>query len=225
MRILLVEDDARLSASLAGALREAGFAVDIAADGITAEHLGAHEPYDAAVLDLGLPKRSGIEVLSNWRSGKRTLPVLILTARDAWSDKVEGFRAGADDFPTKPFKLEEVLLRLRALIRRASGHANPVLRAGALEFDTQHGTFLLDGMPLKLTAFEWRVLSYLMHQSGRTVSRTELSQHAYEDHVDRDHNSIEVIIGRIRKKIGREVIATERGVGYRLAAERDDVVA
>jgi two-component system OmpR family response regulator len=173
------------------------------------------------VLDIGLPKMNGIEVLSHWRKGAGAMPVLILTARDAWADKVEGFRAGADDYLTKPFRVEEVLLRMRALIRRASGHAHPVLRAGALELDTQLGQFSYEGLPLKLTAFEWRVLAYLIHHAGRIVSRTELSEHVYEDHVDRDYNSIEVIIGRLRKKIGRDRILTERGQGYRLAVEPD----
>ncbi len=218
MRILVVEDDARLAAAVAAALREAGYAVDTATDGDEAAAVGASEPYDAAVLDLGLPARDGICVLTGWRAHKRTMPVLILTARDAWADKVEGFRAGADDYLTKPFRVEEVVLRLRALLRRAAGHADPVIRCGGLALDSQVGAFTLDGLPLRLTAFEWRILAYLIHHAGRAVSRSELSEHAYEDHVDRDYNSIEVIIGRLRRKIGRERIATERGLGYRLTA-------
>lgn len=218
MRILVVEDDARLAGTLSSAIREAGFAVDVAADGERADDLGTTEPYDAVVLDLGLPRKDGIALLTDWRRTGRTMPVLILTARDAWSDKVEGFRAGADDYLTKPFRVEEVILRLRALMRRAAGHADPVLRCGRLSLDTQIGVMSLDRLPLRLTAFEWRVLAYLMHHAERVVSRTELSEHAYEDHVERDYNSLEVIIGRLRRKIGRDCIVTERGLGYRLTA-------
>lgn len=218
MRVLIAEDDRRLGEMLAATVRAAGFAVDLAHNGEQADELGASEPYDAVVLDLGLPRRDGISLLTEWRRAGLTMPILILTARDAWSDKVEGFRAGADDYLTKPFRPEEVVLRIRALVRRAAGHADPVLRCGRLALDTQTGVVSLDGLPLRLTAFEWRLLAYLMHHRERVVGRTELSEHAYEDHVDRDHNSLEVIIGRLRRKIGRDLIVTERGLGYRLTA-------
>ncbi|MGE0716079.1 MAG: response regulator [Alphaproteobacteria bacterium] len=225
MRILVAEDDDPLAAALTDALRRAGYAVDRSADGEDAAAMGEGEPYDAVVLDLGLPKRDGIAVLTGWRRAGRTMPVLILTARDAWADKVEGFRAGADDYLTKPFRLEEVVLRIRALVRRAAGHGGAILQVGPLALDTQLGVFTLDGAPLALTAFEWRILAYLAHHAGRVVSRTELSQHVYEDHVDRDHNSLEVVIGRLRRKIGRDRIATVRGMGYRLTEGGDDDIA
>ncbi|BBK44517.1 DNA-binding response regulator [Allostella vacuolata] len=221
MRVLLAEDDARLATALADTLRQAGYAVDHAADGEEAAAIGETEPYDAAVLDLGLPRRDGIAVLTGWRRAGRTMPVLILTARDAWADKVEGFRAGADDYLTKPFRLEEVVLRLRALIRRANGHADTVVRSGPLALDTLLGVFTLEGVALSLTAFEWRILAYLMHRKERTVSRAELSEHVYEDHVERDYNSLEVMIGRLRRKVGRDRIVTVRGQGYRLTAEAE----
>jgi two-component system OmpR family response regulator len=219
LRVLLVEDDLRLATALAGTLRQAGYAVDHAADGDDAAAAGESEPYDAAVLDLGLPGRDGIAVLAGWRRAGRTMPVLILTARDAWADKVEGFKAGADDFLTKPFRAEEVVLRLRALVRRANGHADTVLRSGALAFDTLLGVFTMDGAALSLTAFEWRILAYLIHRKEQVVSRSELSEHVYEDHVERDYNSLEVMIGRLRRKVGRDRIQTVRGQGYRLTAE------
>ncbi|MCC7272358.1 MAG: response regulator transcription factor [Alphaproteobacteria bacterium] len=221
MRVLLLEDDLRLATALADTLRRAGFAVDHAADGEDGAAMGESEPYDAAVLDLGLPGRDGIAVLTGWRRAGRAMPVLILTARDAWADKVEGFRAGADDYLTKPFRLEEVVLRLRALVRRAAGHGGSVVRCGAIALDTQLGVFTLDGAPLILTAFEWRILAYLVHHAGRVVSRTELSEHVYEDHVERDHNSLEVMVGRLRRKVGRARIETVRGQGYRLSAGGD----
>jgi two-component system OmpR family response regulator len=220
LRILLVEDEKRLADVLGVSLREAGFAVDLAHEGEDAQALGDSVPYDAVVLDLGLPKRDGIEVLSAWRKAGRNMPVLILTARDAWADKVQGFRAGADDYLTKPFRTEEVIVRLRALIRRAAGFADSVIACGDLALDTQLGAFTLSGMPLKLTAFEWRILVYLIHRAESVVSRSELVEHAYEDHVDRDYNSIEVIVGRLRKKIGRDRILTIRGMGYRLTASQ-----
>ncbi|RUT29364.1 response regulator transcription factor [Arsenicitalea aurantiaca] len=218
MRALVVEDEARIAGDLAAALREAGFAVDIAVDGREAEYLGATESYDAVVLDLGLPGLDGIAVLEAWRGAGRTMPVLILTARDAWSEKVRGFRAGADDYVIKPFRLEEVVIRMKSLVRRAAGHASTIISCGPLSLDTQLGVFTLDGVALKLTAFEWRVLSYLVHHAERPVTRTELSEHLYERDTDRDFNSLEVIIGRLRRKIGRGLIETVRGQGYRLSA-------
>ncbi len=218
MRALVVEDELRIAEQVANALREAGFAVDIAHDGEKAEFLGATETYDVVVLDLGLPSRDGIAVLESWRRERRTMPVLILTARDDWSEKVRGFRAGADDYVVKPFRMEEVVVRVRSLVRRAAGHATSILECGGLSLDTQLGIFTLDGLTLKLTAFEARILSYLIHHAERSVTRTELSEHLYEHDADRDFNSIEVMIGRLRRKIGRGMIETIRGQGYRLTA-------
>ena len=218
MRILLVEDDATLAGGLARALRAENFAVDIAGDGVDGGHLGSTERYDAAVLDLGLPGKDGVTVLREWRAEGRDLPVLILTARDGWSEKVAGFKAGADDYLTKPFRVEEVIMRLRALVRRAAGHAGATVACGRLVFDAQLGTFELDGLPLKLTAFEWRVLSVLMLRREVVVDRAELIERVYEGDADVDSNSIEVIIGRLRKKIGPEMIETVRGRGYRVTA-------
>ena len=216
MRVLVVEDDEALARELAQALRLESFAVDVAANGEDAVHLGETEIYDVAILDLGLPKIDGISVLRAWRSAARTLPVLILTARDGWSEKVTGFKAGADDYLTKPFRMEEVVMRLRALVRRASGHAATRIACGRLCFDAQLGSFELDGLPLRLTAFEWRVLSALALRKEAVVERTQLLERVYEYDADVDSNSLEVIIGRLRRKIGPEMIETIRGRGYRL---------
>jgi DNA-binding response OmpR family regulator len=218
MRILLVEDDADLARRIAASLRAESFVVDVATNGEDAEHAGVTEIFDVAVLDLGLPKKDGISVLTSWRSAGRSLPVLILTARDGWPDKVAGFKAGADDFLTKPFKVEELVLRLRALVRRATGHAASRVACGPLVFDAQLGTFELEGLPLKLTALEWRVLSCLILRKDIIVDRRELIERVYEGDAEVDSNSIEVIIGRLRRKIGAERIETERGRGYRLTA-------
>ncbi len=218
MRVLLVEDDATLAAGIARALRAENFAVDIATNGEDGGHLGSTERYDAAVLDLGLPLRDGLSVLRDWRADGRDLPVLILTARDGWSEKVAGFKAGADDYLVKPFRVEEVIMRLRALVRRAAGHAAALVACGPLVFDAQLGTFELDGLPLKLTAFEWRVLSALMLRREVVVERADLIERVYEGDADVDSNSIEVIIGRLRRKIGATMIETVRGRGYRLTA-------
>lgn len=218
MRVLLVEDDTALSEAIARALRAESFAVDVADNGEDGGHLGATEAYDVAVLDLGLPRRDGLSVLSEWRSGGRTFPVLILTARDAWSDKVLGFKAGADDYLVKPFRVEELVMRLRALVRRAAGHAASVIHCGPLSFEAQTGQFQLDAMPLKLTAFEWRVLSCLMLRKEAVVERLDLLERVYEGDADVDSNSLEVIIGRLRRKIGASLIETVRGLGYRLTA-------
>ncbi|KQS02332.1 two-component system response regulator [Sphingomonas sp. Leaf357] len=218
MRVLLVEDDTTLADGIARALRAENFAVDVAANGEDGGHLGATELYDVAILDLGLPKRDGLSVLRDWRAAGRDLPVLILTARDGWSEKVEGFKAGADDYLTKPFRIEEVVMRLRALVRRAAGHASARVTCGPLAFDAQLGTFELDGLPLKLTAFEWRVLSQLMLRREVVIERADLIERVYEGDADVDSNSVEVIIGRLRRKIGAEMIETVRGRGYRLTA-------
>jgi len=219
MRILLVEDDADLAAGILRALRAENFAVDHAANGEDGAHLGDTGQYDAAVLDLGLPVKSGISVLNEWRAAGRSLPVLILTARDGWSDKVEGFRAGADDYLTKPFRVEELVMRLRALARRAAGHAAPRVTCGPLSYDAQTGQFELDGLPLRLTALEWRVLSALILRKESVIERLDLLDRVYENDADPDSNSLEVIVARLRRKIGRDLIETVRGRGYRLTAD------
>jgi len=216
MRILVVEDDPDLRRQLSEALVQAGYAVDTAPDGEEGHYLGETEPYDAVVLDLGLPKMDGVRVLEKWRSAGRDMPVLILTARDRWSEKVAGFDAGADDYVTKPFVTEELLARLRALLRRAAGHASAALECGDLRVDTRAARASVNGEPIRLTSHEYRVLSYLMHHQGRVVPRTELVEHIYDQDFDRDSNTIEVFVGRLRRKIGSNRILTERGLGYRL---------
>jgi two-component system OmpR family response regulator len=216
MRVLVVEDDPDLGRQLSDALTQAGYAVDLAPDGEEGHFLGDTEPYDAAVLDLGLPKLDGVRVLEKWRNAGKDMPVLILTARDRWSEKVAGFDAGADDYLTKPFYTEELLARLRALMRRAAGHASAALECGDLRVDTRAARASVNGEPIKLTAHEYRVLSYLMHHQGRVVPRTELVEHIYDQDFDRDSNTIEVFVGRLRRKIGSNRILTERGLGYRL---------
>jgi two-component system, OmpR family, response regulator len=216
MKILLVEDDRLLAQEIARALRDENFAVDIAANGEDGQHLGETESYDAAVLDLGLPKVPGVEVLRGWRKHERLFPVLILTARDGWTDKVDGFKAGADDYLTKPFRIEELVMRLRALVRRAAGHAAPRITCGPVVFEAQTGRFELDGLPLKLTALEWRVLECLIMRKGSVVERSLLADKVYEGDVGTDSNSIEVIVARLRRKIGKTLIETERGRGYKL---------
>ena len=218
MRILLVEDDRALAESIATVLRREHFAVDIAANGEDGQHLGDTEPYDAAVLDLGLPVVDGITVLKEWRRLGRKLPVLILTARDGWSDKVEGFKAGADDYLTKPFRMEEVVLRLRALIRRSEGHAEARIACGPLIFDAQLGTFEFNGLPLRLTGLEWRVLACLILRKEIVVDRGHLLDRVYDGDAEVDSNSLEVIVARLRRKVGHALIETVRGRGYRLTA-------
>ena len=218
MRVLLVEDDTDLSKRIAASLRAESFVVDIARNGEDAEHAGLTELYDVAVLDLGLPKIDGVSVLKSWRAAERNLPVLILTARDGWPDKVESFKAGADDFLTKPFKVEELVLRLRALVRRSNGHAAPKISCGPLTFDAQLGTFEHHGLPLKLTALEWRVLSCLILRKEIVVDRRELIERVYEGDAEVDSNSVEVIVARLRRKVGAEHIETVRGRGYMLTA-------
>ncbi|MEQ8603113.1 MAG: response regulator transcription factor [Marivibrio sp.] len=220
MRLLLVEDDAALADRLATTLTQAGYAVDRAADGVDAAHLGETEPYQLIVLDLGLPGLDGLSVLKQWRAGGLETPVLVLTARSAWTDKVEGIDAGADDYLAKPFQPEELLARLRALARRAHGQANPVLERGRLRLDPRAASVTLDGAPVTLTAQEYRLLHHLMLNPERTVSRTELTEQLYAQDFDRDSNTIEVFVARLRRKLGSEVIETARGLGYRLGATR-----
>lgn len=216
MRILVVEDDQDLNRQLCEALEEQGYVIDRAFDGEEGHFLGDTEPYDAIVLDIGLPEMDGITVLEKWRADGRNMPVLILTARDRWSDKVAGIDAGADDYVTKPFHVEEVLARIRALIRRASGHASSEIVCGPLRLDTKSSKASVDGSVLKLTSHEFRLLSYLMHHMGEVVSRTELVEHMYDQDFDRDSNTIEVFVGRLRRKLGVDLIETVRGLGYRM---------
>ena len=217
MRVLLVEDDPTLNRQLDMTLQAAGYAVDVSTNGRDAWALGDAEDFDAVVLDLGLPQMDGLTVLKRWRAAGRSMPVLILTARDHWHEKVAGIDAGADDYQTKPFHTEELLARLRGLIRRASGHASPVLVCGPVELDTRSGRVTLNGQLLPLTSHEFKVLAYLMHHAGAVVSRTELTEHIYAQDFERDSNTIEVFVGRLRKKLPPDLIETVRGLGYRLA--------
>jgi two-component system OmpR family response regulator len=216
MRVLLVEDEAALATPLKQTLTEAGYAVDWVDNGRDAWALGGTQAFDAVVLDLGLPVMDGLSVLKRWRSEGMAAPVLILTARDQWHDKVAGIDAGADDYLTKPFHTEELLARVRALIRRAQGLASPTLVCGPLALDTRSGRVTLGGHPVALTSHEYKVLAYLMHRPGAVVSRTELTEHIYAQDFDRDSNTIEVFVGRLRKKLPAELIETVRGLGYRL---------
>jgi two-component system OmpR family response regulator len=216
MRILVVEDDTNLNRQLKEALEEAGYAVDTAFDGEEGHFLGDTEPYDTIVLDIGLPRMDGLSVLEEWRRAGRTTPVLLLTARDRWSDKVQGIDAGADDYVAKPFHMEEVLARIRALVRRAAGHASNEIVAGAVRLDTRAGKVTVNGQAVKLTSHELRLLSYLMHHKGKVISRTELTEHLYDQDFDRDSNTIEVFVGRLRKKLPEDCIQTVRGMGYQI---------
>ncbi|QUS57256.1 response regulator transcription factor [Pseudovibrio brasiliensis] len=219
MRMLIVEDDRDLNRQLCEALEDAGYVVDKAYDGEEGHFLGDTEPYDAVILDLGLPQMDGLSVLERWRRDGHSMPVLILTARDRWSDKVAGIDAGADDYVAKPFHMEEVLARVRALVRRAAGLASNEISIGDIVLDTKAGKVTKNGMSVKLTSHEFRLLSYLMHHKGRVISRTELVEHLYDQDFDRDSNTIEVFVGRLRKKFGSSLIETVRGLGYRLQEE------
>jgi two-component system, OmpR family, response regulator len=222
MRILVVEDDQDLNRQLVQALTDAGYVVDKALDGEEGHYLGDTNPYDAAILDLGLPVLDGVSVLEKWRRAGRKLPVLILTARDRWSDKVAGFDAGADDYVTKPFNMEEVLARIRALVRRTAGHASSELTCGPVTLDTKGTRVLVNGMAVKLTSQEYRLLEYLMMHGGKVVSRGELVEHLYDQDFDRDSNTIEVFVGRLRKKLGVDVLHTIRGMGYTMTETGHD---
>jgi two-component system OmpR family response regulator len=222
VRALIVEDDRDLNRQLVSALTDAGYAVDAAFDGDEGFFLGDTEPYDVVILDTGLPKMDGIRVLEQWRRADRNMPVIILTARDRWSDKVAGMDAGADDYVAKPFHMQELLARVRAQVRRASGHAKSDIECGPLRLDTKTARVTLNGQPIKLTSHEYRLLAYLLHHNERVVSRTELVEHLYEQDFDRDSNTIEVFIGRLRKKIPSHMIKTIRGLGYRLSQSADE---
>jgi two-component system OmpR family response regulator len=214
MRILLVEDDVRLAKQVATTLERAGYTVDQTGDGEDGWYMGDSEPYDAAILDLGLPVLDGLSILRRWRSAGRSMPVLILTARSSWREKVTGLREGADDYLAKPFEIEELLARLEALIRRASGHASPIISLAGLNLDPASQRVCLNDTTLDLTPLEYRALAYLMMHPGKVITKTELTEHIYGQDDDRDSNVIEVLINRLRKKIGADLIRTRRGQGY-----------
>src|SRR6201996_6393294 len=216
MRILLVEDDKGLQRLLKKALTDSGYVVDAASDGEEGHFLGDTEPYDAVILDLGLPKMDGVRVLEKWRKDGKTMPVLILTARDRWSDKVAGFDAGADDYLAKPFHTEELLARVRALLRRAAGLASSEIEVGPLKIDTRASRVIVDGNAVKLTTLAYLLLASVAHSKGTVVTRTELVEHLYDQDFDRDSNTIEVFVGRLRKKLDNDIIQTVRGLGYLL---------
>ena len=218
VRVLVVEDEPRLSREIAGALGAAGYVVDCASDGARADLLAHTERYDAVLLDLGLPRLDGLSLLRAWRERGLTMPVLVLTARSSWHEKVEGIDSGADDYVGKPFQMEEVLARLRAVLRRAQGHARPLLSAGSVRMDPRTASVTVGDRPVKLTGHEYRVLSYLIHHAGRVVSQAELAEHIYALDADRDSNTVEVFIARLRRKLGAASITTVRGLGYRLEA-------
>jgi two-component system OmpR family response regulator len=220
MKVLVVEDEPRIAADISAALKGSGMVVDLATDGEDAWFKGDTESYDAAILDLGLPKLDGLTVLKRWRTGGRRFPVLVLTARGVWTERVEGINAGADDYLPKPFEMEELLARLRALLRRSAGQAAPVLNAGALSLDTRQMRISLNGVPIALSPLEYRLLSYLLHHAGRVVAPTELAEHLYDSGNDRDPNAIEVIVARLRRKIGSDAIETRRGFGYLVPDDR-----
>ena len=218
MRVLVAEDEIALCDQIKRVLALEGRVVDVVHDGEEAAFRGATEPYDLIILDLGLPKRDGISVLKDWRRQDITVPVLLLTARDGWSDRVDGLDAGADDYLTKPFHMAELSARVRAMLRRKTGLTSPVFERGNIAFDARHGVVMANGIPIDLSAQELAVLSYLIHNSGRLISRTELSEHIYEYDGDRDSNTIAVFVTRLRKKLGYDLIETVRGRGYRVAS-------
>ena len=216
MKLLLVEDEQRLAERLAATFGEAGYAVDVAGDGEHADFLAHTERYDIVVLDLGLPKVDGLTLLRRWRSGGNRTPVLVLTARGSWHEKVQGIDGGADDYVSKPFQMEEVLARVRGLIRRSTGQLEPEFRCGGVVLDTRLARVTRDGSPVKLTSHEFRVLSYLMHHRDRVVSQAELTEHIYAQAFDRESNTVEVFVARLRRKLGAAFIETVRGLGYRV---------
>jgi two-component system OmpR family response regulator len=216
MKILVVEDDLQVARQIETSLKTAGYVVEVVHDGEEGLYLGNNESFDAAILDLGLPKMDGIKVLQEWRANDRSMPVMILTARDTWREKVNGLRAGADDYLAKPFEVEEVIARIEALIRRATGHSTPLLSCGPVKLDTTANRVTLNDENVELTALELGMLSYLMHHKGEVISKTELTEHIYEQDFDRDSNVIEVLVNRLRKKLGNSLIKTHRGLGYQL---------
>jgi two-component system OmpR family response regulator len=221
MRVLLAEDDVRIARKVGTALEGAGYAVDVSHDGADAWFKGGTEAYDLVVLDLGLPKMDGLTILGKWRAEGHEFPVLILTARGAWSERVQGIDAGADDYLAKPFIMDELLARVRALVRRAAGRGNPILRCGLLVLDTRKLRVTADDEPIALTPLEYRCLSYLMHHAGRVVPTSELIEHLYSHGSDRDENAVEVLVGRLRRKVGSDVIETGRGFGYSISEKAE----
>ena len=219
MRILLAEDEPRVAADITAALERSGYVVDRVADGEAAWFQGDTEEYDAAVLDLGLPKLDGLNVLKRWRANGRRFPVVVLTARGAWTERVEGIDAGADDYLPKPFEMDELLARLRAVLRRTAGQVSPVLTAGEVALDTRQMSIAVRGVPVQLSPLEYRLLSYLMHHAGRVIPATELADHLYDLDHDRDSNAVEVIVARLRRKLGTNLIETRRGFGYFVPGE------
>lgn len=216
MRILVVEDEKKVAADLTDALAASGYVVEHARDGEAAWFQGDTEPYDLVVLDLGLPKLDGIQVLKRWRANGRTMPVIVLTARDSWSEKVDAIDGGADDYLTKPFRMEELLARVRALLRRQTKHASAVLTVGDLALDTRHSRLTRNGIPIDISPLEYRLLDYLMHHAGRAVSQIELTEHVYSQDFERESNAIEVLVARLRRKLGADAIKTRRGFGYHM---------
>ncbi|HWF97556.1 MAG TPA: response regulator transcription factor [Steroidobacteraceae bacterium] len=227
MRVLVVEDEAALRETMKTRLTEAGFTVDVAQDGEEGLFAGREYPLDVAIVDLGLPKLAGLEVIRRLRAAGKAFPILILTARDNWQDKVEGLQAGADDYVAKPFHFEEVLARLQALLRRAGGWASPELKCGPVALDTRAQTVRVDGQAVELTTFEYRILEHLMLRAGDVISKGELTERLYDQDFERDSNVIEVLVGRLRRKLDPEdrlkPIETLRGRGYRFALARDPV--
>jgi DNA-binding response OmpR family regulator len=216
MRILVVEDERKVAADVAAALAGSGHIIEQASDGETAWFLGDTEDYDLVVLDLGLPKLDGVQVLKRWRANGRSMPILVLTARDSWSEKVDAIDSGADDYLTKPFRMEELLARVRALLRRQTRHASAVLTVGDLTLDTRHARLTKQGVPIDLSPLEYRLLSYLMHHAGRALSQIELTEHVYHQDFERESNAIEVLVARLRRKLGPDTIKTRRGYGYHM---------
>lgn len=221
MRVLVIEDEREMAEQVGASLRRAGFATDVAYDGEEGHFLGDTEPYDVVILDLGLPKVAGLKVLERWRAEGRTMPVLILSARDTWREKVTGLRAGADDYLAKPFEMEELIARIEVLVRRHAGHAKAVLLCGPLKLDTATNKLFLNDQAVNLTALEYRLADYLMHHPEAVISKTELTEHIYELDADRDSNVVEVLVKRLRNKIGADLIRTHRGRGYQLTAHHD----
>ena len=219
MRILVVEDETRIGADISAALTSAGFLAEVTSDGEDAWFRGDTEPYNLVILDLGLPRMDGLTVLRRWRAAGRHVPVLVLTARGSWPERVEGIDAGADDYLAKPFRMEELIARARALIRRSAGHGTPVIEAGALALDTRQMQLLADGMPIPLSALEYRFMAYLIHHKGRVVPPAELIEHLYGDGDAREANALEALVARLRKKLGPDAIETRRGFGYALPGE------
>lgn len=216
LRVLIVEDNQEVARQLKTALEQELFVVDVASDGEQGWFLGDTEAYDAVILDLGLPKMDGLTLLQKWRQTGNVVPVLVLTSRDTWREKVAGLRAGADDYLAKPFELEEVMARIEALIRRASGHASPLLKCGPVELDPVSARVTMQGVPVNMTALEYRALQYLMQKKGSVVSKSELSEHIYGQDLERDSNVIEVLINRLRSKLDPALIQTRRGLGYQV---------